>query len=952
TNPWNPDTDKDGLNDGEEDRTIRCNPVIQDSDLEELADGADMPGMWAEVESAPRHPDGSPAVTNHYDQALNDLWKLVWPPDEDLPYWERVVPDTNSPLPEPRWGAQVTYNPVFETKSFEFNGTVSNTILLDNRQLIVIGGRDGVQRFTNIWEFVIRSNAWVNSGRSLADIGLDAGLSEGAAVLLLGYYDSRRDLCPCDENQPYDCEGSLFGLPKTRPWDNGYQNSSFDWTFVLGGSDTSNHYFFYEPISSHYFKSTDSPDPITDLALVSSEGDNDGTIVDATIVPIGTPASGLQQTGTWTVAAEGWNDGAVTSSSPIQVGSGVTNGMFFSSVNIEAGSTINQAELHLNFNSYGAATARISVVVELLVNGESSDDYAAYPPTWRKMASQFISSTQTFLLASSGLAIISTNIDVTALISEAVSQPDWAAESIGFLMFGETLGGSNFYLMVGKSDLDVNWSAPSPTYDYYGMFFDNIFIRTNCEDVVKAELELHLTSAGLSSNAMRLVGELWTDGQSSGDYNGVPITNRLSGLAELLTSQITFPLVVNGSTVTSVDITPVFQELIQYSGWAAQSCGFIMWGDRTGSEAYIHVGKSILKVTYQPSYKRAAYWQLGTHLQISGDQPSERKSLGMVYDYKRDRIVVFGGMDGERILADTYEGTPVWNDLGGEVSYSDPASVGSPRLILWEKINTSPSPAPRWGHSMVYDPVNERVVLFGGFGADHTPLNDLWYYSGQEWHEITVFADNQRPSPRGGAAMVFFGGRMYERGYADYCMRYEKDALVLFGGTDGSHYYNDTWVYDHEKSRWILVNPSGELSQGPAPRAFAAFVFAQNAGGSPDPDGTNTFLEATPEDRCATPAAYLFGGRTGTLPTSPDTDRDLVPDGWEHLIGGPAAGHDPRQNALWPTASTNEKLPFCYVRLGSVFPDTVTRATVADLEALSYSEGDAPSDYARKFYLP
>ncbi|HIE10924.1 MAG TPA: hypothetical protein EYP62_04865, partial [Kiritimatiellae bacterium] len=952
TNPWDPDSDRDGLKDGEEDRSFRCSPVVQDSDLDNLADGTDMPDMWGEVESATRNPDGSPAVTNHYDQALNDLWRLVWPASQPLPSWQRVVPDTNSPLPEPRWAALAAYNPVFETKTFEFSGNTYESILLDNRQIVIMGGRDGVERFTNIWEFVIRSNAWVRSLRSLGDIGLTNGLSEGAAVVLLGYHDSRAELCPCDENQPYQCGATAFGLPKERPWDFGYQRSSFDWTFILGGWDKTNLYYFARPMPSHYYKSTDSHEPVTDWSLVQSEGNNDGTLQGETIVPIATPAGGLQQTGSWDVASEGWNNAAVTGSSAVAVGSGVTNGMFFDQLGIESGSTIASATLHMNFNSYGAATAQLSIVAELLVDGRSSSDYDADPPTWRKIASQFISSTQTFVLASSAIGTISTNLDVSALVAEAVSQANWAEESIGFLVFGETIGGSNFYLRVGESQLSVAWQVPSPVYDYYGMFFDDIFIRTNCEQVLKAELELHLTSTALSSNDMQLVGELWSDGQSSGDYNGIPVTNRISGLGELLTAPISFPLVVNGSTVTSIDITPVFLELVQYSGWAAQSCGFIMWGLRTGAEAYMYVGKAVLKVTYLPSYKSDAYWQLGTHLQVSQDQPAERKSLGMVYDYKRDRIVVFGGMDGEKIYGDTYEGTPVWNDLGGEISYSNPSSVGSPRLILWEKIDVSPSPSPRWGHSMVYDPVNERVVLFGGFNAEHAPLNDLWTYSFQTWHQVTVFADNQRPAPRGGAAMVFFGGFMYDRGYSAYCMDYETNALVLFGGTDGKIYFNDTWVYDHRTSRWILVNPSGEFSPGPSPRAFASFVFAQNAGGTPDPDGTNTFLVGDPENRCATPAAYLFGGRMGALPTSPDTDGDLVPDGWEHSVGGPAAGHDPRVNALLPNSSTNEQLPFCYVRIGSVLPDGDTRGTLADLEALSYSEGDFTSDYARVFNLP
>ena len=55
--------------------------------------------------------------TNHFDQALNDLWRLIWPSVDDLPHWEPVTPTDSSPIPTPRWGSAMTYVPVFETKN-------------------------------------------------------------------------------------------------------------------------------------------------------------------------------------------------------------------------------------------------------------------------------------------------------------------------------------------------------------------------------------------------------------------------------------------------------------------------------------------------------------------------------------------------------------------------------------------------------------------------------------------------------------------------------------------------------------------------------------------------------------------------------------------------------------------------------------------------------------------
>jgi len=951
TSPWNPDSDGDGLGDGEEDRSFRCSPVVQDTDRDGLTDGVSLTGHWAEVESAPRLANGAMSVSNHYDRALNDLWRLVWPKFQDLPNWEQVTPNTNNPLPEPRWGPAATYIPVFEIKTREIDSGLktTNTVLLDNRQIVIIGGRDGVERFTNIWEFVIRSNSWVLSDATLDDIGLSEGLSEVSAVTLLGYFNTRADQCPCD-NQPYYCDGTSFGLPKNRPWDNGYGRSSFDWTYILGGWDEIHNYYQPVPMPSYYYKSTDDQDPITEEDPVGAEGYNSGPVSDESLIQIGTLTEGQQASNEWAVGAEGINDGAVTNVTRVAIGSGATNGLFFDGLNIPAGSTIISANMDLNITAYGASTNNLHIVGELLSNGQSDNDYTNDPPSYRRVFSAFISSTQDFTISAADLSAFKTNIDITAIVTEMVARPDWAAQSAGFLIYGETLGASN-ELRVGESVLHVVYRQPAAEYDYNGFFFDDVYLRTNCEDILSAELVFDLTSTGVSSNDLHLRGELWLDGKSSVDYTGIPVTNRLT-MSQFLSSELQFTVVVTGYTVVALDVTPIIAEMLAQDNWAAESAGFILWGDTHGSTLYEYAGKTTLRVTYRPGYKKKAYWTSGTHVQISGEMPGVRKSVVQVYDYKRDRIVAFGGIGGRTVYADTYEGTPVWNDLDGEVVYADPQSIGDPHMILWTKIIPAHSPPARWGHCMVYDPVDECVLLFGGFDADNRPLNDLWKYKDGDWSHITVFEDSQVPPPRGGASMIYFGAFMYDRGYADYCLSCDHQAPVLFGGTDGSHYFNDTWVYDFESARWIMVNPDGEQSQGPQPRAFAVFVFAQNAGWSPDPEGTATYEDLDPADRCATPAAYLFGGRCGTLPTSADTDYDYVSDGEEHAIGGPAAGHDPRVNALIPNTDTNESLPFCFLQIGSLVADTGSRGTIANLEALSYEEGDDSGDYAPAFDLP
>ena len=146
------------------------------------------------------------------------------------------------------------------------------------------------------------------------------------------------------------------------------------------------------------------------------------------------------------------------------------------------------------------------------------------------------------------------------------------------------------------------------------------------------------------------------------------------------------------------------------------------------------------------------------------------------------------------------------------------------------------------------------------------------------------------------------------------------------------------------------MQPVGEQSQGPSPRAFASFVYAQNGGLSPDRSGLGEVVRYDDHTRQTTPAGLLFGGRVGTLPTSRDTDDDMVDDGTEFEIGGPLAGRDPRINTL-VAASSNETIPFAYLRMGTVRPVGGVRGTVGNFEASPYPAWEERR-YLRPYDLP
>ncbi len=74
-----------------------------------------------------------------------------------------------------------------------------------------------------------------------------------------------------------------------------------------------------------------------------------------------------------------------------------------------------------------------------------------------------------------------------------------------------------------------------------------------------------------------------------------------------------------------------------------------------------------------------------------------------------------GGLEGDDELADVWaadldRGPARWRQL------CSPSSCG-------------PGPAARWGAHAVYDPVADRIVVFGGRRSDGTSFADVWALS-------------------------------------------------------------------------------------------------------------------------------------------------------------------------------------------------------------------------------
>ncbi|HSS18876.1 MAG TPA: hypothetical protein VLL54_02270 [Pyrinomonadaceae bacterium] len=221
--------------------------------------------------------------------------------------------------------------------------------------------------------------------------------------------------------------------------------------------------------------------------------------------------------------------------------------------------------------------------------------------------------------------------------------------------------------------------------------------------------------------------------------------------------------------------------------------------------------------------------------QLSDAGPGPRTFAAMVYDSTRDRIVLFGGnrvLFGKTVadnvfLADTWE----WN--------------GS----KWIEINVNGPPA-RAEAAIAFDKNRRRVVLFGGYnriGETINRLGDTWEWDGAKWMEVNTSG----PSPRNGAAQVYdplrqkvvlFGGRDLEgvagdtwewdglhwkennsaavTGRFNCVLAYDEvqRRIVRFGGRYDGRAWGDTWVYDGKG--WEQLS-----SIGPEARNHTAMVY-------------------------------------------------------------------------------------------------------------------------------
>lgn len=176
-----------------------------------------------------------------------------------------------------------------------------------------------------------------------------------------------------------------------------------------------------------------------------------------------------------------------------------------------------------------------------------------------------------------------------------------------------------------------------------------------------------------------------------------------------------------------------------------------------------------------------------------GEAPSARRGAAVIYDRRRDRLLLLGGLDARDVRAWSAE-SERWSTRGGDICSGGGGVVYDPLrdqfvlhggyceeegagTTLWDperEVSESvegEQPSGRGGHAMAWDPVDGVVLLYGG-RAPFTieSLADLWAWDGARWTLWEADApggpgrrDGQRMAwDQRGNQLILYGGEVGE----------------------------------------------------------------------------------------------------------------------------------------------------------------------------------------------
>jgi hypothetical protein len=261
--------------------------------------------------------------------------------------------------------------------------------------------------------------------------------------------------------------------------------------------------------------------------------------------------------------------------------------------------------------------------------------------------------------------------------------------------------------------------------------------------------------------------------------------------------------------------------------WPLQSYGQ-MWTELNSVGSFPVAGAGPLSAGYNPNGSRFIIfgggqprtndvWVLShaggvggtptwTMLAPLGPAPAVRANSALAYDAGSNRLIVFGGMNGN---LDTFV---AYNDVWVLTNANGLENIPSQWIELYPG---GTAPAPRAVLSAIFDPSSNRMTVFGGctkgtFGCD-VPQNDTWVLTNATglggtpaWIKLNPIGGP--PGPRNSHTASFDP---------------DTNRMIVFGGVGGNTgaIYRDVWVLEGANGlgsmpHWVQLTPGGTSTPG------------------------------------------------------------------------------------------------------------------------------------------
>jgi hypothetical protein len=204
-------------------------------------------------------------------------------------------------------------------------------------------------------------------------------------------------------------------------------------------------------------------------------------------------------------------------------------------------------------------------------------------------------------------------------------------------------------------------------------------------------------------------------------------------------------------------------------------------------------GDAMMNDVWECSPPGSGTWH---QLTPAGDPMPPRDQATAIYDPVRDRVLMFGG-----------DGGPFFNDVWALNLAASPA---------WEEIHpTGNPPSPRREHTAIYDPVGDRMIIYGGFDDSRHRGGGVWALnlSGTPTWSLLI-SSTAPPAARSGHVAIY-----------DEALK----RMVMFGGEVGTNQYSsEVWALNLDTTTPVAISLASTEVQSDLVRIAWSADGAQN----------------------------------------------------------------------------------------------------------------------------